>query len=137
MANEGRTFEEVQQQIRAFMSARDWEQFHTPKNLAMALAGEAAEILEIFQWMTPEQSRSVPADATLQATVADEIADVAVYLTVLADAVGVDIPEAVASKMDRNEERFPTGESAEALRNPFSAPEQSEHDDRTPVRPEA
>ena len=104
------TFEEAQTLIRAFMAARDWDQFHTPKNLAMALAGEAAEILEIYQWMTPEQSTTTASDPDLQQTVADEIADVAVYLTILSDSVGVDIAEAVRSKMARNEKRFPAND---------------------------
>lgn len=89
------------------MAKRDWAEFHTPKNLAMALAGEAAEILEIFQWMTPEESTATGSDPDLHQSVSDEIADVAVYLMVLADVVGVEIPSAVMSKMERNDARFP------------------------------
>lgn len=112
MADSEVTFEQARRQVLDFMAARDWSEFHTPKNLAMALAVEAAEIVEIYQWMTPGESLSTADDADLRQSVADEIADVAVYLTVLADAAGVDIPTAVTSKMDRNEGRFPVDDAA-------------------------
>lgn len=98
--------EERQQQLRDFAAERDWEQFHTPKNLAMALSVEASELLEIFQWLTPEESRAVMSVARAD-DVRDEIADVMIYLLRLADVLGIDIDEVVATKVARNAERFP------------------------------
>ncbi|MDT8321830.1 MAG: nucleotide pyrophosphohydrolase [Xanthomonadales bacterium] len=97
--------EKFQSEFRAFVAERDWDQFHTPKNLAMALAGEVGELLEHFQWLTPEQS----ADLTEKDRdrVADEIADVQIYLAALADRLGVEIGPAVARKMELNREKYP------------------------------
>ena len=92
--------------LRDFATARDWEQFHTPKNLAMALAGEAGELLEVFQWLTPEQSAAV-LDGERAGDVEDELADVLIYLVRLADVLGVDLLAAADAKVDRNEQRFP------------------------------
>ena len=71
---------QLQATLRAFAAERDWPPFHTPKNLAMALMVEAAELAEIFQWMTPEQSQAVPDNPEVKARVADEVADVLLYL---------------------------------------------------------
>ena len=101
--------EEIRQlalQIRKFADARDWEQFHTPKNLSMAVAGEAGELVSEFQWLTSDQSmRSAMTPEKLEA-VELEIADVAIYLIRLADVLGLDIPEAVLKKLAINETRF-------------------------------
>jgi NTP pyrophosphatase (non-canonical NTP hydrolase) len=97
---------DLQQRLRDFATARDWETFHTPKNLAMALAGEVGELLEIFQWLTPEQAAQVM-DSDRAEDVADELADVFIYLARLADVVGVDLTTAAGAKLDRNERRFP------------------------------
>lgn len=97
---------ELQQRLRDFANARDWEAFHTPKNLAMALAGEVGEVLEIFQWLTPEQAAAVM-DSDRADDVSDELADVLIYLTRLADVVGVDLTACAHAKLDRNERRFP------------------------------
>lgn len=94
--------------LRAFAGARDWEQFHTPKNLAMALIVEAAELVEQFQWLTPEESMEHAATEDGRAAIADELADIGIYLVRLADVVEIDLGEAMAEKIDRNEERFPT-----------------------------
>jgi NTP pyrophosphatase (non-canonical NTP hydrolase) len=91
--------------LRRFASARDWEQFHSPKNLAAALCVEAAELLEPFQWLTEQQSRALP-DATREA-VAGEMADVLLYLLQLADQLGVDLVQAAERKMAINEVRYP------------------------------
>jgi len=95
----------LQQQLRAFARARDWEQFHTPKNLAMALTKEAAELQEIFQWLTPEQSAQLDEKQRLHA--AEELADVLLYLCRLADVLNIDLAEAAASKLQRNAEKYP------------------------------
>jgi NTP pyrophosphatase (non-canonical NTP hydrolase) len=98
--------DELKSEIRAFADARDWEQFHTPKNLSMAVAGEAGELVAEFQWLTAEQSiRSNMSDEKLR-DVELEIADVAIYLIRLADVLGVDISEVVRKKLTINESRF-------------------------------
>jgi dCTP diphosphatase len=91
--------------LRAFAQARDWEQFHTPKNLACALSVEAAELLEHFQWLTEAQSRSLTADKTAQ--VAAEAADVFLYLLQLCDKLGIDLMAAAQAKMLVNAEKYP------------------------------
>ncbi len=92
-------------EFRRFVAERDWEQFHTPKNLAMALAGEVGELLEHFQWLTPEQSQELPPEVLEQ--VAHEIADIQIYLATLSDRLDIDIGPAVADKMHRNAEKYP------------------------------
>jgi len=94
--------------IPEFANERDWDQFHTPKNLAMALAGEAGELVAEFQWLTADESRL---DAMSQKKISDvelEIADVAIYLLRLADKLEVDIVGVVMKKLEINETRFPT-----------------------------
>lgn len=97
----------LQQQLREFASERNWQQFHTPKNLAMALMVESAELLEIFQWMTPEQSQGVKTDPVQKAKAADEVADVLLYVLQLADQLGIDIPQAVGQKLLKNAQKHP------------------------------
>jgi NTP pyrophosphatase (non-canonical NTP hydrolase) len=91
--------------LRAFARARDWERFHTPKNLSMALMVEAAELAEHFQWVTAEQSTQL--DQAKRHAVALEIADVLIYLTRLADMLGIDPIQAALEKMRLNATRFP------------------------------
>ncbi len=91
--------------LRAFAAARDWDQFHSPKNLAMALAVEAAELVENFQWLTEEQSRNLPPER-LQAA-REEIADVLIYLIRISDQLGVDPVAAAEEKMIANEKKYP------------------------------
>jgi NTP pyrophosphatase (non-canonical NTP hydrolase) len=95
--------------LREFAAARDWEKFHTPKNLASALSVEASELLEIFQWLTPEESSAVMADDKNRAAVLDEMADVLIYLVRMADVLDVDLVVAANAKVSRNETRFPLG----------------------------
>lgn len=97
----------LQQQLKEFASERHWQEFHTPKNLAMALMVESAELLEIFQWMTPQQSQGVKVDPVQKAKAADEIADVLLYLLQLADQLGIDIPQAVGQKLLKNAQKHP------------------------------
>lgn len=93
-------------EIKKFADARNWEQFHTPKNLSMAVAGEAGELVAEFQWLTADQSmRSNMSDENLR-DVELEIADVAIYLIRLADVLGVDVSEVVRKKLAINESRF-------------------------------
>ncbi|MDP9604002.1 UNVERIFIED_ORG: NTP pyrophosphatase (non-canonical NTP hydrolase) [Variovorax paradoxus] len=93
------------QALRDFAQARDWEQFHSPKNLASALSVEAAELLEHFQWLTEAQSRDLPADK--RAEIGTEIADVFLYLLQLADKLGIDVIAAARSKMLVNARKYP------------------------------
>lgn len=91
--------------IRAFVKERDWDQFHTPKNLAMGVAIEAAELMEEFHWLTPEQSAALPPQTL--AAVRHEMADVFVYLVLLADKLGVDLLAAAAEKIAINAAKYP------------------------------
>ncbi len=91
--------------IGAFTAERDWEQFHSPKNLAMALSVEASEIVEHFQWLTEEQSKNLLPEKL--AEVREEIGDVMIYLTELADKLGIDPVEAAKSKVAINEQKYP------------------------------
>lgn len=97
--------EALRDRIREFARERDWDQFHSPKNLAMALAGEAGELLEIFQWLTEEQSRAL--DGKDLARARDEIADVLLYLVRLADRLGVDPLAAAHRKLEDNARKYP------------------------------
>ena len=102
-------FNDLRAAIRAFAHARDWEQFHTPKNLIMALSVETAELMEHFQWLTPAQSISL--DAKTKEAVAQEIGDVLIYLTRLADVLGIDPLQAASAKMDINAVKYPVDKS--------------------------
>jgi NTP pyrophosphatase (non-canonical NTP hydrolase) len=97
----------LQRRLAAFAAARRWGPFHTPKNLAAALSVEAAELLEIFQWLTPEQAARVMDDPETAFRVRDEVADVLAYLLQFCLALGVDPLAALDAKIDRNETRFP------------------------------
>ncbi|MCU1685524.1 MAG: nucleotide pyrophosphohydrolase [Amycolatopsis sp.] len=99
--------EDLIQRLRDFAAAREWEPFHTPKNLTMALSGEVGELISLFQWLTPEECAAWREDKTLEANVLDEIADVTLYLVRLADILGLDLFAAANAKIDRNEVRFP------------------------------
>jgi len=91
--------------LRKFAAERDWEQFHSPKNLSMALLVEVAEIAEHFQWLTEQQSRDL--DAAKRAEVAHELADSLIYLVRLADQLGIDLLEAAERKLALNETKYP------------------------------
>lgn len=99
--------EHIQQQLRVFAQERDWEQFHTPKNLASALAVEASELLEIFQWLTEAQSIAITDDERQLRKVEEEMADVTMYLFRLADVLGLDLQAAVDRKLRINAEKYP------------------------------
>ena len=97
--------EAIRNRLREFSDARDWDQFHSPKNLSMALSVEVSELVECFQWLTEDQSRSLT-DEQLS-DISDEIADVQLYLVLLADKLGIDISLAVDQKIKKNEEKYP------------------------------
>jgi NTP pyrophosphatase (non-canonical NTP hydrolase) len=97
----------LQLTLRQFAAEREWQSFHTPKNLAMALMVEAAELAEIFQWMTPEQSLTAHSDRVQQEHIGDEVADVLLYLLQLADHSGIDLKRAVGRKLVKNAKKYP------------------------------
>lgn len=98
---------ELQQRLDAFARERDWERYHTPKNLAMALAGEVGELLEVFQWLTPEESANVMNHPERAEAVSHEMADVLAYLLRLADVLDLDIAQALREKMELNALKYP------------------------------
>ena len=97
--------DKIKLRLRRFADERDWDQFHSPKNLAMALIVEAAELVEHFQWLTEKQSQTLPADKLTE--VEQEIADIQIYLIRLADKLGIDIEKAVNAKIKLNEKKYP------------------------------
>jgi dCTP diphosphatase len=98
-------FEQIKNKLRVFASDRDWDQFHSPKNLAMALSVEVAELVEPFQWVSEEGSKNLAKDTLDE--VADEIADIQLCLIRLADKLGIDIIRAVDIKIEKNEVKYP------------------------------
>jgi NTP pyrophosphatase (non-canonical NTP hydrolase) len=101
--------QELTERLRAFAAERDWEQFHSPKNLASALTVEAAELLEHFQWLNEAQSASLSDEQ--RHAVALEMADVLLYLLRLADRLGVDLPAAARAKLELNARKYPVDKS--------------------------
>lgn len=97
--------ENLQQRLRDFAAARQWQPYQTPKNLAMAMVVEAAELVEIFQWLTPEESQNL--DAARREHLGEEIADVLLYLLQIADHSGVDLGDAVERKLAKNALKHP------------------------------
>lgn len=98
-------------ELAAFATERDWDQFHTPKNLAMALSGEAGELLERFQWLTPEQSERKALSPEALKAIEEEMADVLLYLVRLADRLNVDLETVGQAKLKRNAEKYPVSEA--------------------------
>ena len=96
----------IQKQLSDFADERDWDQFHNPKNLVMALSVEASELVEIFQWLTPEQAKVIMMSSESE-HVKEEMADVMIYLLRLADKLDVDLESAVASKIAQNGKKYP------------------------------
>jgi len=104
------TLAQLRQRVAQFVADRDWEQFHTPKNLSGAIAIETAELMEHFQWLTGEQAIAAMQNEEKRAAVAEEMADVLIYALSLANALGLDVSDAILEKLARNEERFPAEE---------------------------
>ncbi|WP_018953367.1 nucleotide pyrophosphohydrolase [Thioalkalivibrio sulfidiphilus] len=99
------TFEDLKLRLRQFAIDRDWEQFHSPKNMSMALIAEAGELIEHFQWLTEEQSYQLPAEKREEVRL--EMADILIYLIRLSDRLGVDLLQAVEDKIALNERKYP------------------------------
>jgi NTP pyrophosphatase (non-canonical NTP hydrolase) len=101
------TVSELKNRVLAFARERDWEQFHAPKNLSMALAAEAAELMEHFLWATSEESRAVARDPARKAKIGEELADVVIYALEFANATGLDVAAVVEAKMAANAGKYP------------------------------
>jgi len=107
MADTDTTLANLLRHVTEFVSEREWEHFHTPKNLSAAIAIEAAELLEHFQWLSDDRAADNMEDAAEREAVADELADVMIYCLSLANALDVDLSTAILQKLKRNERRFP------------------------------
>jgi len=103
------SIEELQTKVRAFTDERDWGQFHTPKNLIMALTGEVGELAEIFQWLTAEEATRL--DVHQRQHTSDELADVLIYLLRLADVLDIDLSRAVQDKLAANGHKYPVAQA--------------------------
>jgi NTP pyrophosphatase (non-canonical NTP hydrolase) len=97
----------LQSRLQEFAAERRWQPYQTPKNLAMAMVVEAAELVEIFQWMTPEESQAIAQDPAKLEHLGEEIADVMLYLLQIADQTGVDVADAVERKLAKNAVKYP------------------------------
>ncbi len=106
MSDDRTTLQELKEKMAAFVRERDWEQFHTPKNLSMSIAIEAAELMEHFQWLTVEASKSLPAEALQD--IGEELADIVIYSLSLANVLKLDLAETVLAKMDKNIRKYPS-----------------------------
>ena len=98
---------EIKSRVLAFAQERDWEQFHAPKNLSMALAAEAGELMEHFLWATPEASRTLVQDPALRRKIEEELADVVIYALEFANMSGIDVAAAIETKMAANAAKYP------------------------------
>ncbi len=107
MSDSTTTLEDLKTLIREFVAEREWEKFHSPKNLSMALSVEASELMEHFQWIDLNESRAVANDPKKLAEVGEELADVFAYSLALADVLGLDLADTVRAKMVKNVEKYP------------------------------
>ena len=101
--------------VEAFVAEREWHRFHAPKNLGMALAIEAAELMEHFQWLGVEESRAIESDPETYQAVREELADVLCYALAMANSLKIDISSAVAAKMTKNARKYPASEQGSAI----------------------
>lgn len=97
----------LRQAVHNFVDERDWYRYHTPKNLAMSIAIETAELMEHFQWLSTEESKALIENDDARAEIADELADVLIYALSFANSTGIDVSDAILRKLDRNQTRFP------------------------------
>lgn len=101
------TLAEIKTRVLAFARERDWEQFHAPKNLSMALAAEAGELMEHFLWAAPEDSRTIAQDAAKRRKIEEELADVVIYALEFSNMTGIDVAAAIERKMAANAAKYP------------------------------
>ena len=121
MTDSDTTVAQLRQLVNDFVSQRDWHQFHTPKNLAMSISIEAAELMEHFQWLELDESRAVADDPEKLVAVGEELADVVCYALAMANELGFDLSDAVRDKMAKNERKYP----AEEFRGRFGSDDPS------------
>ena len=107
MADASTTVDELKAVVKEFAAVRRWEPYHSPKNLAMALASEVGELLEPFRWLTCEESRAIVHDPVQREAIADELADVTTLLLHLSNHTGIDLSEALKAKLVKNEKKYP------------------------------
>jgi dCTP diphosphatase len=107
LSDSSTTVNELKSRVLDFARERDWEQFHAPKNLSMALAAEAGELMEHFLWATPEESRAVALDPAKKAKIGEELADVVIYALEFANATGLDVAACIEAKMAANARKYP------------------------------
>lgn len=107
LSDSATTLGELKARVLAFVQERDWEQFHSPKNLSMALAAETGELMEHFLWATPERSHEIARDPAKRAKIAEELADVVIYALEFANITGLDVAAAIESKMAANAKKYP------------------------------
>ncbi len=105
MRDDCTTLQELKARVAEFVSEREWQQFHTPKNLSMSIAIEAAELMEHFQWLTVEQSKSLGPEALGE--IGEELADIVIYSLSLANVLGLDLAQTVRAKMEKNIRKYP------------------------------
>jgi len=105
MADSEMTLRQLREKMAEFVRERDWDQFHTPKNLSMSIAIEAAELMEHFQWLTVEQSKNLADDAL--ADIGEELADIVIYSLSMANFLNLDLSETVLAKMEKNRQKYP------------------------------
>ena len=110
MDDDHTTIGELRKIVDRFVEERDWRQFHTPKNLSIALSIEAAELMEHFQWLDPQESRAVAHDDVKRAAAGEELADVICYALAMANELGIDVSQALADKMVKNAQKYPADE---------------------------
>ena len=110
MSDSETTVSDLREVVATFVNERDWKTFHTPKNLTMALAIEVAELMEHFQWLTPEASRAVATDPKRLAAVREELADVCCYVLAIANELEIDVSQAMTDKMVKNRLKYPVEE---------------------------
>ena len=103
------TVGELRQAVASFVAERSWQRFHTPKNLAMSIAIEAAELMELFQWHPSEDDPNLSGNSETRGEVADELADVLIYCLALANRAGIDLSTAIRAKLSQNADRYPVG----------------------------
>ena len=107
MSDNKTTIQELKSLIEAFVDARDWQQFHSPKNLSMSLSIEAAELMELFQWLDLVEAREAMKTGAVRENAVDEIADVLIYALAFCNSNDIDIAEAVIRKMEKNNQKYP------------------------------
>jgi dCTP diphosphatase len=110
MSDQSTTLADLRQIVANFVGERDWQQFHSPKNLSMSLSIEAAELMEHFQWLTIDQSRAVAGQPEKLSEVSDELADILCYALALANELQIDVADAIRNKMVKNERKYPAAE---------------------------